>query len=551
MRFPQRCFFLVTSLFFSGFASAQSMVANSHDSTQKGKSLSIIPATSVNSMANRKERENLTAGSISAKAGDTLSVSRLLVKQNRWSGSVEARTTGTTNGVVPFWMRADQYGSIPLAGASGSLIGRVARDYNTTKSRFLDWGMAVEARANVGKTSNVTLIEGFAKVKLGPFDIRGGRIKSFNGLVDSTLSSGAFSESGNALGIPRVEIIVPEFYPFFGGKLFAFKGNLAHGWIGEVRRNIFSGTANASSYVNTYYHQKSFYGRFGKPTWKVRLYGGFTHQAFWGNEKIRYGSFYSLSTWQTYWYVFRGAMWEGISSKIGNHLGSIDLGLELNLKNTSLFFYRQSFYDIGALYYLANIKDGLHGLRIENKAKSHQGFQWHKILFEFLYSKSQAGEPSSPNTKSGAEDYYNSSEYPDGWSYKGEALGNPFLSTKVSTRTGFPSDPSEYFNNNRVVLFHTGMEGQVDQFNFQLKLSYSKNYGTWATSSYGKRTGGSNIYVIPPIYGVFKPVNQFSSYLLISRTLKDGMTLGGAFALDQGGLLYNSTGLEIRLAKSF
>ena len=37
--------------------------------------------------------------------------------------------------------------------------------------------------------------------------------------------------------------------------------------------------------IETYLHQKSLYGRFGKPEWKWKLYGGFNHQVFWGNEK--------------------------------------------------------------------------------------------------------------------------------------------------------------------------------------------------------------------------------------------------------------------------
>ena len=37
------------------------------------------------------------------------------------------------------------------------------------------------------------------------------------------------------LGIPEVEISVPEFFIIPGlGQLFAFKGNFSHGWMGDV-----------------------------------------------------------------------------------------------------------------------------------------------------------------------------------------------------------------------------------------------------------------------------------------------------------------------------
>ena len=51
----------------------------------------------------------------------------------------------------------------------------------------------------------------------------------------------------------------------------------------------------------TYLHQKSLYGRFGKPGWKLKLYGGFNHQVLWGNEKVSYGDRYTLSPVKTYY----------------------------------------------------------------------------------------------------------------------------------------------------------------------------------------------------------------------------------------------------------
>ena len=47
--------------------------------------------------------------------------------------------------------------------------------------------------------------------------------------------------------------------------------------------------------IETYLHQKSLYGRFGKPEWKLKLYGGFNHQVLWGNEKKYWGDIFTLS----------------------------------------------------------------------------------------------------------------------------------------------------------------------------------------------------------------------------------------------------------------
>ena len=74
---------------------------------------------------------------------------------------------------------------------------------------------------------------------------------------------------------------------------------------------------------------------------------------------------------------------------MGNHLGSIDLGFEYKFKNVRLLAYRQNFYDAGALYYLANIRDGLNGLSLVNTNYTRKGFQWRKMLVEVLYTKNQ------------------------------------------------------------------------------------------------------------------------------------------------------------------
>ena len=188
-------------------------------------------------------------------------------------------------GHVPFWLRSNQFGSIPLDNASLSLIGAIRKDYDADKTRLLDWGVSVEGRANIGHKSNFTLIEGYGKLRISIFEIRAGRSKEIVDLCDTSLTSGAWAVSGNALGIPKVQISIPEFYslPIFG-KLFAFKGNFAHGWIGETSQ-VRHGNVRQ---IGTWLHQKSLYGRFGKPGWKLKLYGGFNHQVLWGTNRISY-----------------------------------------------------------------------------------------------------------------------------------------------------------------------------------------------------------------------------------------------------------------------
>src|SRR5690606_18135060 len=252
---------------------------------------------------------------------------------------VSLLTGYTSNDVVPFWMRSNQFGSIPLDGASGGMIVRAAKNYSlqgewteTTnkKASPWDWGYGLEARTNVGNKAQVQLIDAHAKVRYKMFEAKLGRTKDVMGLNgDTLLSSGNFAVSGNALGIPVLDIRIPEYYrlPWFDG-LFSFKGNFANGYMGKMPIDTSQFLMLDQHILPTFLHQKSLYGRLGKPHWKINLYGGINHQVQWGSEKNVYGDNYTLNNLETLWYVFWGKAYGTNSiptSKLGNQQGSVDL----------------------------------------------------------------------------------------------------------------------------------------------------------------------------------------------------------------------------------
>jgi len=463
---------------------------------------------------------------------------------------LESRAVYTSNGTVPFWLRSNQFGSVPLAGASLSLIGSARKDYDPVAGKFFDWGASFEGRANLGQGSNLTLIEGYGKVRLGIFELRAGRSKTITGLCDTTLTSGSWSIAGNSPGIPGIELSVRNFQPLpWFGELFAFKGNFLHGWMGDVPMKRWFDDGDTVP-IKTYLHQKSFYGRFGKPSWRLHLYGGFNHQVTWGNEDEFYTRDFDLSPFKTYGYVLTGKRYNNgfiDQTRLGNHMGSIDLGLEYRFKNVDILFYRQNFYEGGALSKLANIQDGLNGISIANKKESEKQVNWNKILFEFLYTVNQAGEAWSPEYGSLYEGYYNHGEYVEGWSYKNKGIGTPFISTIDAVRSGLPSAPEEYFINNRVIAVHCGLEGIVGTVNYTLKASWSKNYGTYWTTDEEQTTGLPN----PGAYGIFGTQRQVSAFLDLEKSIEQGFTFGLTGAFDQGTLLYNSIGLFLKASYSF
>ncbi len=466
---------------------------------------------------------------------------------SKFSSDIEVLGGYASSGNVPFWLRSNQFGSIPLDKASLSMIGSFHLASDHAKKRFLDWGASFEGRLNIGYKSTFTLIEGYGKLQAGIFEIKAGRVREITGLCDTILTSGSFSISGNALGVPKIQLSIPEFYTLpFLGKLFAFKGSYMHGWIGNWYIND-----EPVPNTPTYLHQKTLYGRFGKPSWKLKLFGGFNHQVIWGNEKNMMGSSYALNKFQTFLYVNTGKAYSHDSiqaTRIGNHLGSIDLGLTYEFKNIHLLIYRQNFYDGGALYHLANLLDGLNGLSFVNKSNNGKGIRWSRLLLEFLYTKNQAGEKWSRNTPSPYEDYYNNGYYLPGWSYKGDGLGTPFISPSNSLKDRLPIDTNSFFANNRVAAIHLGIEGDIYGWNIISKFSYSKNYGIYLTSPTGKIYDGGNN---PSSDNIFPETGQLSIFLETRKALTKGIMIGVQSALDLGKLYNNSFGLLFTVSKSF
>jgi hypothetical protein len=74
--------------------------------------------------------------SVYAKAQDSL-----------FKFQVTAQGLYNSDGQVPFWFRSNQFGSIPLEGASPSFIGRASKEYVSDRSKLFDWGAGFEGRA--------------------------------------------------------------------------------------------------------------------------------------------------------------------------------------------------------------------------------------------------------------------------------------------------------------------------------------------------------------------------------------------------------------------
>lgn len=391
-------------------------------------------------------------------------------------------------GPNPFLLRSNQYGVVPVESQMMYLNTRLVKDY--TPQRTWDYGFGVEPHINLSKSSQFLLPEAYIKGRVGPLEIYAGRRREVMGLVDTTGTMGSYIWSGNALPVPKIDIGFRQFVPLLKNGLIAVKGNFAHGWLG-----------NGDSTLNVLLHQKSIYFRLGKPRWKIRIIAGLNHQAQWGGRPAK--PYYDEISKQTitrydvspenYLRVVLGVStgaqtgqaWDEITglpsneagNRVGNHLGTVDIGTELELGSYLVKIYRQSIYEDGSLFYLSNIADGLTGFSLSGK----NGFN---LCLEYLDTRNQGGSIYYDNIPElrGIDNYFNNGIYLDGWTYNGKAIGNPLLNPYHENPKAFPSGQEyipNYIYNNRVRAIHAHAQYKVGGILLSTRVISATNYGLY------------------------------------------------------------------------
>ncbi|MBO0938149.1 hypothetical protein J2I47_16475 [Fibrella sp. HMF5335] len=448
---------------------------------------------------------------------------------------------------TPFWLRANQYGIVPLKGPVLRLQGGIRSDYrpadSTGKRPKIDWGYAFDGVINAGVTNQLILPEAYVKGRLGAFELYVGRRREIVGLVDTLLTTGAYVWSGNALPIPKIQLAIPVFtaVPFTKGVL-SVMGAYSHGWFENSDRIV----------TGSYLHQKYAYARLGKPTWRFRLYGGFNHQVVWAGKAPPGVLNPNLSVngtlpsdFRYYRAIVLGSRGQGDrndpnvtsfeDNRIGNHLGSLDFAADVDLTNWNLMAYRQFIYDDGSLFYGTNLADGLTGLRLKNRRQpAGETFFLRQITAEYLYTESQGGDAfviDDPEQR-GRDNYFNHGQFIDGWQYVRRTIGTPFLTPQGETRPSLPHPIG--IVNNRVSVLHMGLAGLLhNRVEVTSKLSFSRNLGTYGTP-------------FPTQPG------QFSGLLTASvpTNLFGGAQLSGSLGVDLGELLPTSIGMYVGLRKT-
>lgn len=464
--------------------------------------------------------------------------------RKKFSYSFELGSYASINQDLPFWLKTNQFGAVPKSANSIYFRQQIESKTDTTP-KFFHVNYCLDLMTVVGDQAEMIIPEAFLDFRLGIFSLSGGRHKNVMGLVDSTLSSGSITWSGNALALPEIRLSIPEYRKFLF-KWLAVKGHFSHGWFGDQ-----------VTVKNSFIHQKSLYARLGKPSAKLHLYGGLLHNVQWGgvpkytlsddDERLTNGRF--PQDWFTFGQVLLPYQARHDSSgtyglfeetnRFGNHIGQIDLGGSLKIKNTLLSVYKQTIFETGATFSsLTNTDDGLYGLTLKN-LKSEAVFR--KVVFEFLHTMNQGSYQSGLARLLGLQDrqfgsptyYFNHMQYQDGWSYKNKSIGSPFAVPEEYIKVSKQTFGNEIFlNNNRIKAGYIGAQFKLNSIFLESRLSLSRNFGSQ--------------------FIIYEPADQISFLINCFVPIpKLKGVLGVKIGIDQGELIKDNYGANISFRRNW
>ncbi|GLU51494.1 hypothetical protein Dfri01_09550 [Dyadobacter frigoris] len=124
---------------------------------------------------------------------------------------IEIGAFGGSGSRTPFWMQANQFGTIPKSSPAATLRSGFEKyiRFGSHKNRAKNvWraGFGIEAVGNLTESSKLLFPQLHATLRFKNWEIFAGRKKQWVGLADSTLGTGSYAWSGNAMPIPKIQI---------------------------------------------------------------------------------------------------------------------------------------------------------------------------------------------------------------------------------------------------------------------------------------------------------------------------------------------------------
>ena len=452
---------------------------------------------------------------------------------------------------APFWFVSNRHGTVSKLPQDFSLRMAFFKDFKKQNEQptFLfgyqwDYAFGLDLIGAFNGKIN-SLHQAYAKVSYGPFVAALGNFEVIYGNQDFALSSGGFGWSGNSRPLPRLDIGIAEFteVPFTKGWL-ELKGVFSNGFMAD-KRYVLNQTEPARRIkydeegeildqtggftYNTLLHHKNVYLRVGGKS-AVNYTVGVEHYVIWAGKNS--GGIHLPVNLREYLNVVGAFMpadrenmiFHEADNRYGEHLGQVNNRLDVKLRNYTVSAYHQYFID-DASFRHGLISDGLYGLLV----RSNQKQPVTGVLFEFLKTTDQNIVKSEKNIH-GASNYYNNSVYTSGWTYFGQTIGTPLISSQF-----YNQDRSLKLPNNSVKAYHFGIDGYItNNITYRTLLTYSE---------YFKRPSRTQIAYLK---------NNFSFLTEASAKIKrwEGVEVKAAIGGDFGDVYGNNFGVMLGIRKS-
>lgn len=436
--------------------------------------------------------------------------------------ALEAGNSLNTGRHTPFWLISNQFGKQSVRHASGY----VSAGFETKKdsSRVLDYNYGFELFERFDGDNNFWIHQAYFMARYRFLCLRFGKKEETYGNQDS-LSSGSVLWSENARPLPKLVLSTNGYtdIPFTKGYV-QVNGLLSHGWFGK------------NGYVkNAYLHHKYLYIKLGGRL-PVNISYGLQHYAMWAGSDPVLGSL--PHGWDTYERIFFAR--EGdpdnpdtpeneSKNRVGNHLGSRNYGIDIKLKRMLINLYYQTIFEDNSGRRQKFMPDGLWGVSL--KTRSANKFV-NTVMYERFRSVYQSGGIHHEIDGSTAvDDYFNHFLYRSGWTYFGNTIGTPLITSPVLSPQSSPG-----IINNRVTAHHIGCSGKIKNFvSYKILVTLSRNYGTYTSPFPETRLSKS---VLLHLSNNYKRIKGFETSLQVAFDLGEmyGNNLGIALALRKYGM---------------
>lgn len=424
-------------------------------------------------------------------------------------------------------------------GAGMEIFGGIA-----SEAKYLKWASDGITYTHGIHPSYIWIQQLYGELKYRGIFIEAGMKEHGSPLLDNSLTSGDWVESGNARPIPQIRLGFIDFQdiPFTKGWV-QIQGELAYGkFIDNSWLKDFYSRGNSHINTGSFYLYRRLYFR-TKPSENFSLtlglqaagmIGGKTQ--YWDRGRMVREEDLNVSFGKMLLAIIPGKEGDEAGQFVtGSTLGCWDINGRYNIPGGHgvLHAYLQKPWEKGSSLGFMNGWDGLWGLEYEFK----EDFKpITAVLFEYIYLMNQSGPvhfsihdfpgTTIPYESQGRDNYYNNHQYNSYVNY-GVGIGSPFLKAPIYNLSGYPM-----YMHNLVKGFHLAAKGRVSPFLcWKAAISYKEGYGNGEFPSIKKVTDFSWLVEFT---GHFKKITPL--HLKIQIASDHGNYLGNNFGVYLGAV---------------